>query len=428
MKIDSDITRRRFVNNAAKSFLGVSALTAMPPVLRGAGEGASSLKQEATAKRVIYLYMNGGMSHLDTFDPKKDPEVMGESKQIKTAVDDVFFANHIPKLAKQADKLSLIRSMTSTQGAHQQGEYFMRTSYTMRSSIIHPAMGAWFTRLKGDTDSDIPPNVLIGTDSRHPGAGFMESRLSPLAIRDPEGGLKNVNMRPGVSGERFQFHRELAMKLDQPFIERYDQKKVRAYTDMYEDAIELMKSDDLAAFDLTQEKEALRERYGKNAFGQGCLLARRLLENGVRYAEVTFGGWDTHNANFVRIPDQAKTLDDALSTLLKDLESRGMLEDTLVVLATEFGRTPVINVNEGRDHHPSCFSCVLAGGGIEGGRVLGETDETASKAVSDSVKVPDLNATIGYALGLPLDEVVFSPSLRPFTLADKGQPLVDLFG
>ncbi|MDF1656861.1 MAG: DUF1501 domain-containing protein [Verrucomicrobiales bacterium] len=428
MKFDTDLTRRRFVNHAAKSFLGVSALTAAPFGLRGAGEGASDAKQEATAKRVIYLYMNGGMSHLDTFDPKKDVEVMGATKQIRTKVDDLFFANHIPKLAKQADKLAVLRSMTSTQGAHRQGEYFMRTSYTMRSSIIHPAMGAWMTRLKGETDSDIPPNILIGTDSRHPGAGFMESRLSPLAIRDPEGGLKNVEMRKGVSGERFQFHRELAQKLDAPFMERYDQKNVRAYTDMYEDAIKLMKSDDLAAFDLSLESDRLRERYGKNAFGQGCLLARRLLENGVRYAEVTFGGWDTHNANFVRIPDQAKTLDDALSTLLADLQNKGMLEDTLVVLATEFGRTPIINVNEGRDHHPSCFSCVLAGGGIKGGQVLGETDETASKAVSDSVKVPDLNATIGYALGLPLDEVIFSPSMRPFTLADKGQPVVDLFG
>lgn len=428
MKMDSDMTRRRFVNNAAKSFLGVSALSAMPPGVLGAGAGASSLKQEATAKRVIYLYMNGGMSHLDTFDPKKNVDVMGQSKQIKTSVDDVFFANHIPKLAKQADKLAVIRSMSSTQGAHRQGEYFMRTSYTLRSSIIHPAMGAWMTRLKGDTDSDIPPNILIGTDSRHPGAGFMESRLSPLAIRDPEGGLTDVKMRPGISGERFQFHRELAAKLDAPFVERYDQKNVRAYTDMYEDAIKLMKSEDLAAFDLSLEKENLRERYGKNAFGQGCLLARRLLENGVRYAEVTFGGWDTHNANFVRVPDQAKTLDAAVSTLLSDLESKGMLEDTLVVLATEFGRTPEINVNEGRDHHPASFSCVIAGGGIKGGQVLGETDETASKAITDTVKVPDLNATIGYALGLPLDEVVFSPSMRPFTLADKGQPLVDLFG
>ena len=430
MKIDTDITRRRFVNDAAKSFLGVSALSALPFGLRGAGAGASSLRQEATAKRVIYLYMNGGMSHLDTFDPKKNIEVMGESKQIKTKVDDVFFANHIPKLAKQADKMAVIRSMISTQGAHRQGEYFMRTSYTLRSSIVHPAMGAWMTRLKGDTGSDIPPNVLIGTDSRHPGAGFMESRLSPLAIRDPEGGLDNVKMRAGLTEERFQFHRDIAKKLDAPFMERYDQKNVRAYTDMYEDAIKLMKSSDLAAFDLTLESENLRERYGRNAFGQGCLLARRLLENGVRYAEVTFGGWDTHNANFVRVPDQAKTLDAALSTLLSDLESKGMLEDTLVVLATEFGRTPEINVNEGRDHHPSCFSVALAGGGIQGGVVYGETDETAAKSVEGSpqVKVPDLNATIGYALGLPLDEVVFSPSMRPFTLADKGQPLVELFG
>jgi len=318
--------------------------------------------------------------------------------------------------------------MNSTQGAHKQGNYYMHTSYEMRSSIRHPAMGAWLLKLNGRFNPSLPGNVMIGNNSTHPGAGFFESSLSPLMIRDPEGGLQNSAMARGMTEDKFNFHRTLAEKLDAPFVERYDQKNVRAYTDMYDDAIKLMRSKDLAAFDLTAESEAMKERYGKNAFGQGCLLARRLLEHGIGFVEVSLGSWDTHNSNFVNVPDRASLLDAALSTLLDDLARRGLLDDTLVVLATEFGRTPEINTNEGRDHHPKAFTCVLAGGGIKGGVVHGKTDERGDTILEKPVKVQDFNATIAYALGLPLDQVLYSPSMRPFTVADKGQPLVELFG
>jgi hypothetical protein len=288
-------------------------------------------------------------------------------------------------------------------------------------------MGAWLQKFNGKTNPEIPGNVMIGNDSSHPGSGFFESSLSPIMIRDPEGGLQNVKMLTALNEERFDFHRDLAMQLDAPFVEKYDQKNVRAYTDMYDDAVKLMRSKDLAAFDLTDEPDGLKERYGRNPFGQGCLLARRLVENGVNFVEVTMGGWDTHNSNFVNVPDKAETLDSALSTLLIDLERRGLLDDTLVVLATEFGRTPEINANEGRDHHPQAFTGLMAGGGIKGGQVYGKTDERGSKVVENAITVPDFNATIGYALGLPLDQVLYSPSMRPFTMAAKGQPVVGLF-
>lgn len=425
--MNSELSRRRFVSRAAKSFLGVSALAGLPDFGRAAGAGASSLKQIPTAKRVIYLYMTGGMSHLDTLNPKGKNEVMGATGQIDTPVDEMKLSDNLPLLARQAEHLAVINSMTSTQGAHQQGNYYMHTSYEMRSSIRHPAMGAWALKFNGRNNPALPGNVLIGNDSKHPGSGFFESSLSPLSVRDPEGGLQNSSMMAGMNEDRFNFHRNLAEQLDAPFVEKYDQKNVRAYTDMYDDAIKLMRSKDLAAFDLAGEPDGLKERYGKNAFGQGCLLARRLAENGVNHVEVSFGSWDTHNSNFVNVPDMAGKLDAALSTLLIDLQRRGMLHDTLVVLATEFGRTPEINANEGRDHHPQAFSCLLAGGGIKGGQVYGKTDERGSKVIENAVKVPDLNATIGYALGLPLDQVLYSPSMRPFTLADKGKPLVGLF-
>jgi hypothetical protein len=427
MKIDSDLSRRHFVSRAAKSFLGVSALSALPEWGRSAGAGASPLKQIATARRVIYLYMNGGMSHLDTLDAKPGGDVMGPTKQIRTRVDDLVLSNNLPLLGRHAEKLAIINSMTSTQGAHKQGNYFMHTSYEMRSSIRHPAMGAWLLKLKGRDNPTLPGNVMIGNDSTHPGSGFFESSLSPLMIRDPEGGLQNSTMARGMTDERFNFHRTLAEKLDAPFVEKYDQKNVRAYTDMYDDAIRLMRSRDLAAFDISEEPDGMKERYGRNAFGQGCLLARRLVENGVKFVEVSMGGWDTHNSNFVNVPEKAGELDVALSTLLSDLERRGLLADTLVVLATEFGRTPEINANEGRDHHPQAFSCLLAGGGIRGGQVYGKTDERGAKILENKVRIEDFNATIGYALGLPLDQVLYSPSMRPFTVADKGKPVVELF-
>jgi hypothetical protein len=317
--------------------------------------------------------------------------------------------------------------MNSTQGAHEQGQYYQRTSYELRSSIRHPSMGAWLQRFQDKGNPSLPASVMVGNDSRHPGAGFFESRFAPLVINDPEGGINNVKTNAWFTQERFENRLSTAKKLDAAFAQAYNVKNVRAYSDMYDDAVKMMKSEELKAFDLSAEPDALRTKYGKDNFGQGCLLARRLVEHGVRHVEVTFGNWDTHNANFTRVPELCDELDTALSTLLTDLASRGMLEDTLVVLATEFGRTPEINANDGRDHHPKAFTCLLAGGGIRGGQVYGSSDEKGFSVAENPVTIPNLNATIAYALGIPLDTVIYSPSKRPFTVADKGKPVLDLF-
>ncbi|HYF34889.1 MAG TPA: DUF1501 domain-containing protein, partial [Prosthecobacter sp.] len=269
--------------------------------------------------------------------------------------------------------------------------------------------------------------VFIGNDSRHPGSGFFPAQYSPLYVNNPENGLKNVKLQPGLTEDRFMKRMNLADELDKDFRSTFPHRNVKAYSDMYDDAMAMMKSEDLKAFDLTEESEDLRKSYGKEAFGQGCLLARRLVERGVRFVEVSLGGWDTHNANFVRVPELCDTLDKGLSTLLQDLNARGLLKDTLVVLTSEFGRTPDINVNVGRDHYPKAFSAVLAGGGIAGGMTYGKTDKEGREVVENKVQIADLNATIGYALGLPLDQVIYSPSKRPFTIADKGQPLTSIF-
>ena len=423
------LSRRSFVDTAAKTFLGVTAMSQLGGrALAVPGQNASAAKQVATARNVIYLYMTGGMSHLDTWDPKpENKDVMGLTTAIKTNADGVQISNNLPLMARQMDKVSLVRSMLSTQGAHEQGQYYQHTSYTLRSSIRHPSMGAWLQKFQEKGNPTLPGSVMIGNDSRHPGAGFFESKFAPLMITDPEGGINNVKTNPWFTEERFSDRLSIAKRLDQTFAQKYDVKNVRAYADMYDDAVKMMKSEELKAFNLDEEPAELRKKYGSDTFGQGCLLARRLVEHGVRFVEVSFGNWDTHNANFTRVPELCDELDLALSTLLQDLSSRGLLEDTLVVLATEFGRTPEINANDGRDHHPKGFSCLMAGGGVKGGYVHGATDERGFGATGSLVTVPDFNATIAYALGIPLDTVLYSPSKRPFTVADKGKPILEMF-
>lgn len=423
------LSRRQFAARTASSLLGVGLL---PSVFTGkasaAFESSFKGKQVATAKNVIYLYMSGGQSHMDTWDPKEGVETAGPTKPIKTSADGVRISEYLPLTAQQMHHGTVINSLTSTQGAHEQGNYMMHTSYTMRGTIRHPAMGSWLSAMQPATgNSTLPKSVFIGNDSRHPGAGFLAASYNPLFVNNPENGIKNVRLQKNLTEDRFMARMSLTDDLDREFRNTYPHRNVKAYADMYDHAMTMMKSEDLKAFDLTEEQEEVRKSYGAEPFGQGCLLARRLVERGVRFVEVSLGGWDTHNANFVRVPELCDVLDKALSSLLIDLNSRGLLEETMVVVTSEFGRTPDINVNVGRDHYPKAFSAFMAGGGIKGGYVYGKTDAEGREAIENKVEIPALNASIAYGLGLPLDQVVYSPSKRPFTIADKGQPILDIF-
>jgi hypothetical protein len=223
--------------------------------------------------------------------------------------------------------------------------------------------------------------------------------------------------------------KRLAMldKLDAGFRERFQTASVQSYTQFYDKTVSIMSSTDLEAFRLSEEPDALREKYGRNKFGQGCLLARRLVEKGIRYIEVAKGGWDMHNNIEEGLEEHGTELDVALAALLEDLKERGLLETTLVVLCSEFGRGPKINGNDGRDHHPKVFSTLLAGGGVKGGYIYGSSDKEGMAVADKQVGVQDFLSTIGWSLGLPVDEVVMSPSNRPFTVGDKGQVIPDVF-
>jgi hypothetical protein len=427
----TDLSRRTVMSRLAQSCLGVGLLPSMEHLFSNrvfaAGEGSATARQVATARNVIYLYMSGGQSHLDTWDPKpENKEVMGATKAINTSADGVQISEYLPRVAKQMHHACVINSVATSTGAHEQANYLMHTSFSLRSTIKHPGMGAWLSTFQGAGNPALPPSVYIGNDSRHPGAGFFAKKHGPLMLNNPEAGLQNVRLPKGVTEERFATRRDLADVLDADFQSEWQTRKVKAYSDAYDDAMRLMKSDDLKAFDLTQEPAELRQAYGKESFGQGCLLARRLVEHGVRFVEVALGGWDTHTANFINTPRLCDTLDTALSALVEDLRVRGMLDSTMIVVTSEFGRTPKINQNQGRDHYP-VFSAVMMGGGIKGGIKHGATDKSGAAVAEGKVSPQDLNATIGYALGLPLDQVIYSPTKRPFTVADKGQPVLELF-
>lgn len=421
-------TRRRFMATAAGTFLGVH----LGPVAGPMVAAAAPLKvPEGKAKHVIYLFMAGGMSHLDTFDPKpKKKEVMGKTTAIASNVDDVMVGHYLPETAKVMDKVCVINSMNSTQGAHEQGSYIMHTSYGLRGTIKHPSLGSWVTKLGGRIHPELPGFVAIDSSPELTGGGFFGAKYAAAPIGSPDEGLKDSHRGTEVSEEDFKRRLSLADKLNRQFHGRYPNADVKAYEELYREAVALMNSEDLKAFDIRKESGATRRMYGDGRFSQGCLLARRLVEHGVRFVEVQLGGWDTHYDNFTGVEGRCKQFDRAYAALLTDLEKCGKLKDTLVVVATEFGRTPEIKEehNGGRDHHPSAFSCLLAGGGVKGGVKHGLTDSSGRKVKSGAVTVQDFNATIAYGLGLPYDKVLMSPTRRPFSIADEGKPVKELFG
>jgi len=285
-----ELTRRGFVMNAAKTCLGVSVLSAFAPRASAVPfEGSSKAKQLSTAKNVIYLYMSGGMTHLDTFGCVPGADTMGDTKVIKTSADGVQIGEGLPNTAKWMHHGVIVNSLSSTQGAHAQGNYFQHTGYTMRGATRHPTMGAWLQKFQGKGNAALPGTVIITGDSKHPGGGFFEAAFQPLIVNNPAAGLQNSNRLASLTDKDFDYRLNLSAKLDQNFQAAYKYNNVKAYSDVYHDAVKVMKSEDLIAFDLTKEAETTHDLYGNDSFGQGCLLARRLVEHGVRFVEVNLG-------------------------------------------------------------------------------------------------------------------------------------------
>jgi len=423
-----EIGRRQFLAEAAQKYLGVT----VGPML-GATLASEALAQNAAkggkAEHVIFLNMSGGMSHIDTFDVKSNKEIQGPVKHIGSKAG-YEISEYLPKIAKITDKMCVINSMTSRQGAHRPGQYLLKRSYTPRGTTQHPAMGAWVVRMKGRKNTTLPAFVTVNGD---PSPGFFGAQFGGVPLGRPDGGLKNSTRAHTVEDEDLHKRLAIADALNREFHNRYKTPEVTAYESLYDEAVKLMKSEDLKAFDIRSEPKKVRNEYGGKFFSQGCLLARRLVEAGVRFIEVRHDGWDTHYDNFTGVKSRAEVLDHAYSTLIRDLDRRGLLEKTLVIIGTEFGRSPKIvkEHGDGRDHHPSAFTCVLAGGGTKPGMRYGKTDGKGRRVTQNPVTHFDLNATMAYALGIDHKQVVHSPSGRPFRMGgpdkDLGKPMTDLF-
>ncbi|MEM8955642.1 MAG: DUF1501 domain-containing protein [Verrucomicrobiota bacterium] len=398
MKIDNSFSRRRFVERCAQSAFGLAVL----PGLAGRATADDTQIGFGKAKRIIFINIGGGMSHIDTFDPK-DGDTKGPGSAIKTAAD-FQVTEYLPEIAKVADRLTVIRSMTAKIGVHRPASYFMRTAFAERNTVKHPNLGAWAEHYLGPSHDTLPSSACINQGPRH-GNGFFPPSYSPIPIHDPERGVQNIDVQGGT--EALKNRLALSQDLSTDFMSRFPDANTKAYQEFYDATMRLLRSKDLEAFDLSKESKQTRERYGEGKFGQGCLLARRLVEAGIRYVEVTDNGWDMHTNLEAEMEEKAPPMDKAYAALIQDLESRGLLDSTLVALTTEFGRKPEYSGN-GRNHYPICFTTVLAGGGVKRGYVHGSSGSKGDRP-SKPVTVPDFHATIGWAAGLPLKDPAYSP-------------------
>jgi hypothetical protein len=426
MTRDGVVSRRSFLRNVAIGTAGVSALTWMDAMRVQAEE----LRQRGMA--CILLFMPGGPSQFETFDPKPDTATGGPTKTIETAVSGIRIAEGWTNVAKQMKDIALIRSMTSKEGNHQRAQYTLHTGYAPSGSVKYPSLGSIVASELGSPSFDLPHFVSIGGRDTA-GSGFLGMNFSPFLVVDPNRMPTNVELPSGSDPKRFGRRLELMGKLEQDFAKSGGAARVADHKALYDSAAQMVLSPRLKAFDIAQEKDTLRDRYGRTPFGQGCLMARRLVETGVTFVEVQStgvmgaGNWDTHDNNFERVKTLAGVTDPAFATLVADLKDRGMLDRTLVIWMGEFGRTPNINGRTGRDHYPRAFNVAVAGGGIKGGQVYGSTDKEGRSVAENPVTVQDLFCTFCHALKINPHKENMSGVGRPIKIVDGGSPVKALF-
>ncbi|HZY90825.1 MAG TPA: DUF1501 domain-containing protein [Gemmataceae bacterium] len=414
------LSRRDALKLAAAGVTGVS-LSGWLGVL--AGRAAAT---QAKHKACILLWMDGGPSHKDTFDMKPGTANAGEFQPIPTAVPGLQISEHFPKLAKLMNHAAVVRGMSTGEGAHGRAKYYLHTGYKEgQGGLTYPSLGAIVSAELGRPQFPLPNFVSVG--NRSFGPGFLGARHQPLIVTDPARGVENL--KSPAAADHFRGRVGLLEEMEQAFFREHKAGAATDHRTTYHRAMTLMKSREAKAFDLALEPAASRAAYGKSRFGDGCLLARRLVEAGVSFVEVTLGGWDTHQNNFERVKTLSQQADPAMSALIADLRQRGMLDSTLVLWMGEFGRTPKINARgakPGRDHYPRAWSAVLAGGGVKGGQVVGKTDKEGATVVERPTSALDFMATVCRLLGIDYNKQNIANS-RPIRIVDKGaKPLTEL--
>lgn len=388
---------------------------------------AAELRKQG--KAMILLFMQGGPSQLETFDPKPGTENGGPTKAISTAVPDIQIAEGWEQTAKQMKDIAIIRSMTNKEGQHDRAVYQMHTGYIPSGSIKHPALGCNIARELASVDRELPAVVSIGNGRAAGvgggGSGFLGVDFEPFHVANP--GTLPDNVATTVNEARFKRRLGLLDKLEGDFASSGGQTVVENHRRITDKSSKLVLSPLTKTFDLSQETSATRESYGDSEFGRGCLLARRLVESGVTFVEVRLGNWDTHQDNFDTIKGLARQCDPAVGALIADLKQRGLLDKTLILWTGEFGRTPRVNPRTGRDHWPRNFNALLAGGGVRGGHVIGETSADGTNLTKDPVNIPDLFCSICNSLDVNPAKENMSPIGRPMKIVDGGKPVDGLF-
>ncbi len=384
--------------------------------------------KEGTAKSVIFIYLPGGAAHQETFDPKPYApiEYRGPMNSIQTNVSGVFINEMMPQTAQVANKLAICRSMTHGEAAHERGTHNMFTGYRPSPALQFPSMGSVVSHEFGPR-KNLPPYVCIpGQPNEFAGTGYLSSSFAPFSLgSDPAANgftVRDLKLPGGVDDVRFTRRRTILDAVNYHFKEKEKSDSLDAVDTFYQRAYGLVSSVDAReAFNIEAEPAPIRDAYGRNTAGQRMLMARRLVESGVRFVTLTYGGWDMHDNINGSIRSQLPAFDQAYAQLIRDLDGRGLLKDTLVCIASEFGRTPKINATAGRDHWPKVFSVVFAGGGMKGGIVYGSSNSTASEPEEDALNVEDWATTIYHCLGIVADKELMAPGDRPIEIVDGGK-------
>lgn len=385
---------------------------------------AASVPGFGKAQQVVFLYMLGGPSHFETFDPKPGTATGGPTRTVATKIPGVAIADSLPLLAARLDRLALVRSMTSKEGNHDRARYLVHTGYAPQPTVVHPSLGAMLSHEQGKADAELPEYVAIGGPGV--GAGYLGVHHAPFAIVDPRQPIANLEAAQGVSDKRRDARLAMLEKVNQRFAEHRGEQLPEAQDAMFDKARRLMDSPKNVAFEIAKEPAATARPYGATRFGQSCLMARRLIDAGVTCVEVMMNGWDTHDDGFARCKALNAELDQGAAALLDDLAASGKLDSTLVCWLGDFGRGPQITASQGRGHHPQVWSAWFAGGGVQGGRVIGSSDPSGSRVAARPVTIPDLFASLLHATGM--ENKTFHTNGRPITLADKeGKPVPELF-
>jgi hypothetical protein len=433
----SNLSRRQLLRSLAVGYGGISASGWFPLF---AEEQIESAKRNS--KHVILLWMSGGPSQMDTWDLKLGHANGGEFKEIQTASPGLRFSEHLPKLAAMSDKLAVLRGLSTQEGDHGRGTYYMRTGYAPMGPVRYPCIGSSIANQLGTGEPGLPGCVSVGAFREFNedafGPGFLGPKLQPLIVgaSDMPGAMTNggdgfpllrvqgMNRPASITDVRMDKRLAMWKNLQSGFLATHQDGAAKTHNMIYEGAVRLMNSEDAEAFDLSKEPVELREAYGRNVFGQGCLMARRLIERGVSFIEVSLGtnsggaGWDTHSDVFNSVKALSTDLDNGWATLMQDLSNRGLLESTTILWMGEFGRTPQINNTAGRDHFPSAWSAVLAGGGIAGGQAYGRTSDSGMAVEDGQISAEDLLATLCQAVGIDEKATQINDNGRPIRISE----------